>query len=214
MRNSKPFAIAAALALTMALPAAALAQVGAAPAATVADPQAQAFIETLSAQAFTILRDPSVDRQEARSRFRAMLKQNVALVEIGNRLIRRQRAQITPAQYQAYVAALPEFVLNAYAERLYNYADAKVTTQRLIARGPFTDVVTRVTKPGGQALDAIWQVRKTPEGKYLINGLTVGGINLSLTQEADFAAYIQKNGFDALVEFMKNANAKSVRTPI
>lgn len=214
MRRPKSFAaVAAALALGMALPVAAVAQV-AAPAASAADPKAQAFIETLAAQAFTILRDPSVDRQEARGRFRAMLKQNVALVDIGNRLIRRQRAQITPAQYQAYVAALPEFVLNAYAERLYNYADAKVTTQRLIARGPFTDVVTRVTKPGGQALDAIWQVRKTPEGKYLINGLTVGGINLSLTQEADFAAYIQKNGFDALVDFMKNANAKSVRAPV
>ncbi len=195
-----------------AMPPAAIAQV-AAPAAA-ADPQARAFIETLSTEAFAVLRDPAIDRGEARARFRAMLKENVALVDIGNRLIRRQRAQITPAQYQAYLAALPEFVLNAYAERLYNYADAKVTTQRLIARGPFTDVVTRVAKPGGQALDAVWQVRKTPQGKYLINGLTVGGINLSLTQEADFAAYIQKNGFDALVSFMKNANAKSVRAPI
>jgi phospholipid transport system substrate-binding protein len=38
----------------------------------------------------------------------------------------------------------------------------------------------------------------------------VAGINLSLTQEADFASYIQKNGFDALVAFMKSANAKSL----
>ena len=44
----------------------------------------------------------------------------------------------------------------------------------------------------------------------MINGLTVEGLNLTLTQEADFAAYIQKNGFDQLVEFMKSKNARGV----
>jgi phospholipid transport system substrate-binding protein len=43
----------------------------------------------------------------------------------------------------------------------------------------------------------------------MVNNLTVSGINLSLTQEADFNAYIEKNGFDALVTFLKTANSKS-----
>jgi phospholipid transport system substrate-binding protein len=72
-----------------------------------------------------------------------------------------------------------------------------------------TDVVTRVTRPGSQPVEAIWQIKKTPAGGLMVNNLTVSGINLSLTQEADFNAYIQKNGFDALVAFLKNANSKA-----
>jgi phospholipid transport system substrate-binding protein len=37
-----------------------------------------------------------------------------------------------------------------------------------------------------------------------VTNLTVAGINLALTQAADFDAYVQKNGFDALITFMKS----------
>lgn len=170
---------------------------------------ASGFVEKLATDAFALLRDTSVSKAEARTRFRTMLQQNVALGDIGNRLIRRQRATLSPAQYQAYQAALPEFVLNAYAERLYNYSQATVKTVRTVPRGTMTDVYTRVSRPGSQPLDAIWQVKAGPSGKLVINNLTVSGINLSLTQEADFNAYIQQNGFDALVTRLKSANTRT-----
>ena len=47
-----------------------------------------------------------------------------------------------------------------------------------------------------------------PSGKFNIQNLTVAGVNLSLTQEADFTAYIQRNGFDGLLKFMREAAAK------
>lgn len=186
----------------------------AAPAATstiadAGDPAARAFVEKLANDAFATLRDKSLSKSASRERFRTMLQENVALEEIGNRLIRRHKATITPAQLAAYRAALPEFVLNAYADRLYDYSDASVKTLRTTGRGGMTDVATRVTRPGNQPVDAIWQIRKTPAGQFKVNGLTVSGINLSLTQEADFNAYIQKNGFDALVTFLKTANTRS-----
>jgi phospholipid transport system substrate-binding protein len=185
------------------------AQVAAPTAADAGDPAAPAFVQNLANDAFAVLRDKSLSKAASRNKFRTMLEQNVALQDIGNRLIRRQRATITPAQYSAYQAALPEFVLNAYADRLYDYSDASVKTVRSVGRGPMTDVFTRVSRPGAQPVDAVWQVKKTPAGKQVINNLTVSGINLSLTQEADFNAYIQKNGFDALVTFLKTANSKS-----
>lgn len=200
-------AIIAALAVLTPLPA--LAQVAAPSAAQPGDPAASSFIEKLANDAFGVLRDKSLSRAEARTKFRTMLQQNVALDDIGNRLIRRHRATITPAQYQAYQAALPEFVLNAYADRLYDYDQAKLAVLRSVARNAaMTDVYTRVTRPGAQPVDAIWQVKKTGP-KYEVNNLVVSGINLTLTQEADFNAYIQKNGFDALVTFLKTANGKA-----
>lgn len=200
--------IAAALAAGLpALPAAA--QVGTATAASPGDPAARPFVEKLVNDGFAVLRDKSLGKQAARAKFRTMLTQNVALDDIGMRLIRRQKATLTPAQLEAYRAAFPEFVLNAYADRLYDYADARVQVQRTLGRGAFTEVYTRVTRPSAQPIDTIWQV-KSAGGKLMVNNLVVAGVNLSLTQEADFASYIAKNGFDALVAFMKSANAKSV----
>lgn len=200
--------MAAALAAALpALPAAA--QVGAASAASPGDPAARPFIEGMIGEGFGVLRDKSLSKAAARARFRAILTKNVALDDIGMRLIRRQKATLTPAQLEAYRAAFPEFVLNAYADRLYDYADAKVQVQRTVGRGAFTEVYTRVTRPGAQPIDTIWQV-KADGGKLVVNNLVVAGVNLALTQEADFASYIQKNGFDALVTFMRSANSKSV----
>ena len=199
--------VAALVAAIPALPAAA--QVAAASSASPGDPAARPFIEALVNDGFAVLRDKSLSRQAARAKFRAILTKNVALDDIGMRLIRRQRAAISPAQLEAYRAAFPEFVLNAYADRLYDYADAKVTVQRTVGRGTFTEVYTRVARPGAQPVDTIWQV-KSAGGVMMVNNLVVAGINLSLTQEADFASYASKNGFDALVSFMKSANAKSL----
>ena len=207
MRPMILFAAALAFAPVVGVPA--LAQVAAPTAAAVADPAARVFVEKLANDAFATLRDKSLSKAEARDRFRSMLEANVALQDIGNRLIKRHRATITPAQYAGYQAALPEFVLNAYADRLYDYSDASLKTVRATGRGGMTDVATRVTRPGSQPVDAVWQVKKTPAGKMVVNNLTVSGINLSLTQEADFNAYVQMNGFDALVTFLKTANGKS-----
>ena len=187
---------------------AASAQVAAPGAANAGDAAAAPFVQSLANDAFAVLRDKSLSKTASRNKFRTMLQQNVALADIGNRLIRRHRATISPAQYTSYQAALPEFVLNAYADRLYDYSDASVKTIRSVGRGPYTDVFTRVTRPGAQPVDAVWQIKKAG-ARYMVNNLTVSGINLSLTQEADFNAYVQKNGFDALVTFLKSANSKS-----
>ncbi len=201
--------LAAAVALALLIPVTAQAQI-AAPSAEATDPAAGAFIEKLSSEAFAVLRDETLTKPARRAKFRTMLEQNVALADIGNRLIRRQRATITPAQYTAYQGALPEFVLNAYTDRLYGYSEAKVKVTRTVARSPaVTDVYSKVIRPGDTPFDAIWQVKRTPSGKMMLSNLTVSGINLALTQEADFSAYIQKNGFDALVTFLKTANTKS-----
>jgi phospholipid transport system substrate-binding protein len=207
------FVVPASISLALALPLTPVAaQVGAASSTSPGDPAARPFIEKMVGDGFGILRDKSLARPAARAKFRAILQQNVALDDIGMRLIRRQRAAgaVNAAQLAAYRTAFPEFVLNAYADRLYDYADARVQVQRTVGRGAFTEVYTRVTRPGGQPIDTIWQVKSGDGGKLLVNNLVVSGINLSLTQEADFASYVQKNGFDALVSFMTSANAKSL----
>ncbi len=194
-----------ALAPMMAVPAAA--QVAATPAEAAS---AGEFISQLADRVFAVLKE-NQSKAAIKTKFRAMLKDNFAVDDAGLHLIRRYRNQITPAQLAAYQAVLPDYIVNVYADRLINYADASVKIVRTQAHGSngSVDVFSRVQAPGKDAFDIIWQVQKAPSGKWLIANVTVSGINMSLTQEADFSAFIQKNGFDALVAMMKSANTRS-----
>lgn len=178
-------------------------------AATAEEGAAGTFIQTLADQVFGLLRAQGSTDAARDQRFRQMLRDNFAIRQIGDRLIRRQRSTLTAAQYGAYTAAFPDFVIKTYSDRLEQYRDARFKVVRTLDRGRAgIDVVSRVTRPGGgDSFEAVWNVRRNPAGKLEIVNLTVAGINLALTQEADFAAYIQRNGFDALVTFMRGAGA-------
>lgn len=168
------------------------------------------FIDQLADQSFAILRDKSMTKPQVRAKFRTMLRENFAVTDIGNRLIRRHRATITPAQYQAYMAAFPDYVVGTYADRLFEYANSDLKIIRTLPRGNRgdIDVLTSITLPnGGTPIQSTWSVRKLPNGKFQIHNLSVAGVNLALTQEADFTSFIQRKGFDALVQFMRDAAA-------
>ncbi|MFN7173578.1 MAG: phospholipid-binding protein MlaC [Thermaurantiacus tibetensis] len=179
----------------------------AAPATAEQQAEAARFIEKLANDAFAVLRDRSLTRDQAKARFKAMLRENFAIEQTGMRIIRKHRAGLTPAQLEAYRAALPDFIVNTYADRLFDFANARLTVVRQVPRGSRgdVDVYARVTDPaGGRPFETIWATSNA-SGRWLVTNLTVNGVNIALTQEADFDAYIQRNGFDALVDFMRKA---------
>src|SRR5687767_14879271 len=150
-----------ALALIAAPATAALAQAPAA-ARTAPGQDAKAagvFIDGLADQAFAILRDKSMTKPQVRTKFRTILRDNFAVEEIGHRLVRRHRATITPAQYNAYLAAFPDYVVGTYADRLYEYANSDLKVIRTVPRGNRGDfdVMTRISLPnGGQPIQSTW----------------------------------------------------------
>lgn len=178
----------------------------AAPASPADQKAASTFVSNLAGKAFAVLRDKSLSKAQARAEFRKLLRGNFAVDEIGMRLVRRYRTTLTPAQLDAYRKALPDFIVNTYSDRLYDFAAAKVTVVRTAPRGSNgnVDVYTKITDPkGGRPIDAIWTVKQGAQP--LISNITVNGVNVALTQEQDFASYINRNGFDALVGFMTKA---------
>jgi phospholipid transport system substrate-binding protein len=191
------FAIAAALAT--AIPFAAPVATPAAAAVNTSDPSQ--FLDTLADEGFAVLR--SGDKKAARTQFRTILAQHFAVDAIGERLIRRWSPTITPAQKAAYKAAFPTFIIGTYADRLFEYAKADLKVVRTMPAGGGVDVVTQVTKPGAAPITTIWSVQNSG-GAYKVTNLKVGGINLAISQAADFDAIVQRKGFDALVAMMKS----------
>src|SRR3546814_9417225 len=103
-----------------------------------------------------------------------------------------------------YTTLFRSYVVGTYADRLYDYANADLTIVRVQPVGSGYAVFSRVTQPGqSRPFEAIWSVMKIGD-KFQITNLTVAGVNLALTQEADFRSVIQRNGFDALVRFMES----------
>jgi len=188
-----------AIALALMTAAAPIATTPAAAAAINTQDPAQ-FISGLTEQGFAALR--SGNKDAAKKQFRTLLAQHFAVDQIGERLIRRWSPKITPAQHAAYKAAFPNFIIGTYADRLFEYANATVKVIRTQQAGNGAAVMTQVIKPGAAPINAIWTVEKIG-GEYKVTNLTVAGINLAVTQAADFDSYIQRNGFDKLVAFMK-----------
>jgi phospholipid transport system substrate-binding protein len=158
------------------------------------------FVQGLSTTGLSALKG---NRAAARGKFRSILAQHFAVDAIGDRLIQRWRRQITPAQYAAYKAAFPNFIIGTYADRLYDYSTADVRVIRAQNQGNSTAVLTQVTKPGARPVNVIWTLARDGGG-YKVTNLTVGGVNVAVAQQADFDSYIQRNGFDRLVAFMRS----------
>ncbi len=190
----------------------------AAPAAAATSTTAQSpvsagtFIDELADKAYGVLRSKKNDKDTIRREFRALLKDNFAITQIGNKLIRRHVRTISRAQYEAYQQAFPDYVVDTYTDNMFEFADSDLRIVRTVPRGTRgnVDVYARVYRDNGaQPIDSIWSVKPKEGGGWLVTDLNVAGVNLSLTQEADFNAFIAKNGFDALVAFMRGRNKAS-----
>lgn len=167
--------------------------------AAVSQSSPSAFVETLTADGLGALRTGSAS--ERRTRFRSLLGQHFAVNQIGDRLIQRWRNDITPSQYSAYQSALPGFILGTYADRLSAYSRADVDVINATQRGNTYLVQTRITNPGSRPVTAVWYLTRTGSS-YKVYNMRVAGINLTLNQAQDFDSYVQRNGFDRLVQFM------------
>ncbi|HMI19899.1 MAG TPA: ABC transporter substrate-binding protein [Sphingomonas sp.] len=164
----------------------------------------QRFVSTLTTDGFAAMR--SGNREAAKAKFRALLAQNVAVDQIGTRLIRRWLPTTSPAQQAAYKAALPGYVVGTYADRLFEYADASIRVIRSQpTAGGGADVYTQVIKPGAQPIAATWSVVNIG-GVWKVLNLNVAGINIAMAQAADFDSVIQRQGFDALLKLMAARN--------
>ncbi|HEV2746555.1 MAG TPA: ABC transporter substrate-binding protein, partial [Allosphingosinicella sp.] len=144
--------------LTWAAAAAAAAAIAAPAAAQVDNRDPGRFVQSLATTGLAALRG---ERSAARGKFRALLARHFAVDAIGDGLIRRWRPQISAAQYSAYKAALPGFIVGTYADRLHTYADAGIKVVRVQNQGANAAVLTQIVQPGGRPVSAIWTVAKT-----------------------------------------------------
>ena len=181
------------------------------PAAAVSGRTPAEFVRALADKALSILRDNGTDVATRHAAYRRLLNEGFAIDIIARFAIGRYWRAATPAQRREYMTLFRDFVIAIYADRLDSYSGQTfkvVGTQRIDDKD--TLVHTEVRQPNGPSVRVDYRVRAVDEGFKVID-VYVEGVSLLTTQRSEFAAVINRDGIDGLLELMRK-RAKELKT--
>ena len=164
------------------------------------------FIQDLGDRAIGAIADKSITVEQRSDKFRQILSDSFDLKTIGRFVIGRTWNTATPEQQKEYMHLFEELVIKSYGDRLTLYTGEGfvVTGARAESERDFY-VNSQITHPDGSQPTAIdWRVRQR-DGKLGVIDVVVEGVSLSVTQQQEYAAVIQRSGgqIDGLLDQMR-----------
>ena len=163
----------------------------AAPPRATAQTDAVAFINQLGVQAIQVL-GPSVSPPARLQRFRELFSADFDLPEIARFVLGRYWRVATPEQQQQFQGLLQEYLAQAYAGRLAEYAGEKFQALNAQPQGDETVVFSEITRNDGGKIRVEWHV--VNQGGWKITDAYVAGVSMAVTERDEFASVIQQGG--------------------
>src|SRR5580698_788557 len=127
------------------------------PPSAVAQSDPVAFISTLGVQAIQVL-GPSVAAPARVQRFRELFGADFDVPGIGQFVLGRYWRVATPEQQQQFLGLLKEYLAQAYAGRLAQYAGEKFQALNAQQQGDETVVFSEITRTDGGKIHVEWHV--------------------------------------------------------
>jgi phospholipid transport system substrate-binding protein len=161
------------------------------PAAAAADPTA--LVSSLGSRALEVLGKGTSESQRV-ARFRELLREDFDVPGIARFVLGRYWNTASEEERREFVKLFEEYVAQAYATRLAEYAGEqfKVTGSR--PEGDGAIVSSQILRPAGSApIKVDWRLTGR-NGIYKISDVAVDGISMAVTQRSEFASVIQHNG--------------------
>ncbi len=163
-----------------------------------------AFVQNLGDSVIEVLKSPETTPEQRHVKFQEILDRGFAVNTIGRFALGRHWRAATPEQRQEYLRLFRLYVLEVYASRLDNYSGQSFT---VVKAHPIDDedtlVNTEVSQTDAEPLRVDYRVRAR-QGSYKIIDVIVEGISLVRAQREEFASIIKHEGFDGLLELMRN----------
>ncbi len=163
----------------------------AAPPRAVAQTDAVAFINQLGIQAIQVL-GPNVSPGARVQRFRELFSADFDLPEIARFVLARYWRVATPEQQQQFQGLLQEYLAQAYAGRLAEYAGEKFQALNAVPQGNETVVFSEITRNDGSKIRVEWHL--VNQGGWKITDAYVAGVSMAVTERDEFASVIQQGG--------------------
>ncbi len=116
----------------------------------------------------------------------------------------------TAEQRAEFQELFTEYLVNSYARQLGSYRAETLTIvgSHLVGRKDVL-VETSVESSDGAA-NPIWRVR-AKDGEYKIIDVSIDGVSLALTQRREFAAVINRQGLDSLLDMLREKLAAQAK---
>ncbi len=162
------------------------------------------FVQNLGDNAIGVLEAPDTTPEQRRVEFRVLLDRGFAVETIGRFALGRYWRAATPEQQQEYLRLFRLFILNTYASRLDDYSGQSFNVVKAHSIDDKDTLVnTEISQTNAEPLRVDYRVR-AKQGDYKIVDVLVEGISLIRTQRSEFASIINREGFDGLLELMRN----------
>ena len=166
--------------------------------------EAAKFVRRLGNEAIAILSTTNATDEQREERFRDLLDRGFAVDTIARFVLGRHWRTATPEERLEYRRLFRLYVLDTYASRLDGYAGE---TFDILKAQPINERDTMVSTQiirtdGGPPIRVDYRVRQREE-QYKVVDVQVEGVSLLKTQRSEFGSIIDREGFEGLVELLR-----------
>jgi phospholipid transport system substrate-binding protein len=171
---------------------------------------ARALIEEVSAEVLTILSDQSRGNRQKFDALVVLLDEPIDLDLVGRLILGRYWRTADDGQRQQYLELFREYALANLASKLHLYQGQsfEVTGAKVVSDKDAL-VTSRILSAGEPPLQVDWRLREQNDGGLVTIDLIVEGVSLIVTLRSEFAAVIERLGFEGLLAELRQRIAQT-----
>ncbi|MHA1153360.1 MAG: MlaC/ttg2D family ABC transporter substrate-binding protein [Alphaproteobacteria bacterium] len=165
--------------------------------------EAAEFVQALGSEAVLLQSAVRSETPERRiTLLRDLVRRGFNLELTSQFVLGKYWSRATAAQRAEFQDLFTEYLLNSYARHIGSYHAETLNILASHSVGAQDVLVeTSVTSDDG-ATNPIWRVR-AQDGIYKIIDVSIDGVSLALTQRREFAAVINRQGLDGLLDMLR-----------
>jgi phospholipid transport system substrate-binding protein len=160
---------------------------------------AEAFVQSNVQRGLQILNNASLSKDQRQDQFRSFLITLTDLRRIALYTLGPARRTASPADQDAFVDAFRNYAFAVYGAEFSKYSGQSLRVTGSIQRAPGDELVRTVlvdsrAPAGQQPIEVDFRVYNSG-GKYSVVDIVVAGLDLAITEQDDFSAFLaQHNG--------------------
>lgn len=179
--------------------------------------RAEAFIDTLSAQAIALVSDQDMKPDVKREGFAKLLNEGFDMGWIGQFVLGRNWNLATPEQRAEYLDLFEKIIVFTYSKRFNDYSGQQIeVTGHELGNRKYIFVKSRIFDPkrSGSNINVVWRMLPKDESFKIVD-VVIEGVSMGISQRNEYNSVIQRNGgkiaalIDAMRENLANLQADS-----
>lgn len=171
---------------------------------------AENFIIRTTLDAKNIILNKSLDQKVKRKKLEDLALKVVDTEGLAKYTLGEERKKITEKQLAEYINIFKIFFSKNISSKLNDYSDQEVSISgsKKISENYVLVSSKIISKKDKQEIIVDWRIFLV-NNKLVIRDLVVEGLSLARTQKEEFASIIANNGFEGLIQNLKDFNLKN-----